>query len=108
MTTATGETTTYKAWTEWAEDGISKLQELYRQLDNMAATVSGDDGDAQQIEAIRRWQSDIEGAIAGGQQMLAGVATTQVPVGEAVQAAGGSANTPHKQYADEARDRRGD
>jgi len=108
MTAATGETTTYRAWTEWAEDAIGKLRDLYRQLDAMAAQIAADEGDQSQIESIRKWQEDIEAVISGGERMVAGVATTQVPVGEAVQAAGGSPNTPHKQYADEARDRRGD
>lgn len=103
--TATGETTTYKAWTEWADDAIGQLDGLHNELDTWCVQIAADDGDQSQLEAIRRWQSDIEAIATEGRQMVASVATTQVPVGEAVAAAGGSDNTPHKEYADEARPR---
>jgi hypothetical protein len=105
MTAATGETTTYRAWTEWADDAIEQLKTLHHELDDWCAQITSDDGDQSQIDAIRRWQAEIEAVAAAGRRMVDGVASTQVPVGEAVAAAGGSANTPHKQYADDARAR---
>jgi hypothetical protein len=100
---ATGETYTHAAWQMWAETCMDKLQGLWESLDAMAAQIGADDGDQAQIEAIQAWQAEIEGVIAAGHQMVAEVNATQVPVGESVAAAGGSVNTPHKQYADEAR-----
>jgi len=101
--TGTGETYTHRAWLDWAETSIERLRDLWNSLDSMCAQIGADDGDQAQIAAIRAWQAEIEAVIASGRQMVADVNATQVPVGEAVAAAGGSANTPHKQYADEAR-----
>jgi hypothetical protein len=101
--TSTGETYTHRAWLDWAETSIERLQALWNSLDQMAAQIGADDGDQAQIGAIRSWQAEIEAVITGGRRMVDDVNATQVPVGEAVAAAGGSDNTPHKQYADEAR-----
>jgi hypothetical protein len=106
MTTTTenaGETYTHRAWLDWAEDCLAKLQALWNQLDEMCAQIASDDGDQAQIEALRSWQSAVEGVQADGRRMVDDVNARQLPVGDAVAAAGGSANTPHKQYADEAR-----
>jgi hypothetical protein len=107
MTTTTetnaGETYTHRAWVDWAESCLGQLEALQNGLDSMAAQIGADDGDQAQAEAIRTWQSAIEGVQAGGRRMVDGVNAVQLPVGEAVAAAGGPANTPHKQYADEAR-----
>jgi hypothetical protein len=103
VTTHTGETYTHRAWLDWAETSIGGLQALSESLDAMCAQITSDEGDEAQVEAIRDWQAKIEDCIAAGRQMVENVNATQVPVGEAVAHAGGSANTPHKQYADEAR-----
>jgi hypothetical protein len=105
MTAATGETYTHKAWLDWAQNSIDLLDDLHSELDAWCAQIGADDGDQSQADAIRRWQAEIEGVAADGRRMVDGVNTTQVPVGEAVAAAGGSDNTPHKEYADEARSR---
>lgn len=99
----TGETYTHRSWLDWAEGCLGELGELNSALDGMCAQITADDGDQAQIEAIRGWQAQISDVSAAGQQMVEQVNTRQVPVGEAVAAAGGSENTPHKQYADEAR-----
>lgn len=103
MTISTGETLTHKAWTAWADDAVGELRRLAADLDKMAAAIAADDGDQAQIAAIRAWQAQIEDAASAGEAMLARVNARQIPVGEAVAAAGGPDNTPHKQYADEAR-----
>jgi hypothetical protein len=102
-TASTGETYTHAAWLDWAGTCMNQLQGLWESLDAMCGFIAADDGDQAQIAAIRAWQAEIEAVIAAGHQMVAEVNATQVPVGEAVAAAGGSANTPHKQYADESR-----
>ncbi|MGH3407378.1 MAG: hypothetical protein ACRDRJ_33485 [Streptosporangiaceae bacterium] len=99
----TGETYTHRSWLDWAEGCLDSLRTLRDSLDQMCAQIAADDGDQAQIEAIRTWQAQIDDTIAGGQQMVEQVNARQVPVGEAVATAGGSENTPHKQYADEAR-----
>jgi hypothetical protein len=103
MTTATGETYTHRSWLDWAAGCLDSLGALRDSLDRMCAQIATDDGDQAQIEAIRSWQAVIEDTIRAGRQMVEKVNARQVPVGEAVAAAGGSVNTPHKQYADEAR-----
>ena len=65
MTAVTGETTTYKGWTDWAETSIGQLEELSHQMDRMCAQIAADEGDVSQIEAIRRWQEDIEAVVSG-------------------------------------------
>ena len=99
----TGETYTHRAWLDWAATCVGLLQALHQLIDGMAAQIGADDGDQAQIAAIRRWQSEIEAVITEGQRMICDVNAVQVPVGEAVASAGGSVNTPHKQYADEGR-----
>lgn len=99
----TGETYTHAAWVQWAEASVTRLTALHEQLDTMAAQVGDDDGDKAQIETIRAWQSEIEAVIASGRRMIDDTNATQRPVGEAVAQAGGPDNTPHKEYADEAR-----
>ena len=103
MTTTTGETYTHRSWLDWAETSMAELASLRDTLDQWCAQIAADDGDQAQIEAIRAWQAVISDTIGAGQQMVGQVNARQVPVGEAVAAAGGSANTPHKQYADDAR-----
>jgi ribosomal protein L37AE/L43A len=105
MTAVTGETTTHRAWLDWAETSLTGLADLNSQLDTWCAQITDDNGDQSQIDAIRRWQAEIGDVISEGRRMVDEVNATQMPVGEAVQAAGGSVNTPHKQYADEARTR---
>ena len=102
-TAATGETYTHRAWLDWVNTTIEGLQGLWDSLDAMCAQIADDGGDQAQIDAIRTWQAEVEGCIVSGRHMVREVNLTQVPVGEAVAAAGGSENTPHKQYADEAR-----
>jgi hypothetical protein len=102
-TTTAGETYTHAAWLNWASACLAGLRALVEMLDRMAAQIDADDGDQAQIDAIRQWQAAIEGVITKGARMVEDVNATQVPVGEAVAHAGGSDNTPHKQYADEAR-----
>jgi hypothetical protein len=103
MSTMTGETTTHRQWLDWAETAIANLNALDDSLDQWCAQIAADEGDQAQIEAIRRWQTVIGDTVAAGKQMVEQVNARQLPVGEAVAAAGGSDNTPHKQYADEAR-----
>jgi len=103
MSVATGEITTHRSWLDWADTCLASLSGLQSSLDQMCAQIADDDGDQAQIEAIRSWQAVIGDTIADGHRMVDQVNATQVPVGEAVAAAGGSASTPHKQYADEAR-----
>ncbi len=107
MTTTTetnaGETYTHRAWVDWAESCLTQLEALQSALDTMCAQIGADDGDQAQADAIRTWQAAIEGAQAGGRRMADDVNAVQLPVGEAVAAAGGSQNTPHAEYADEAR-----
>jgi hypothetical protein len=103
MTAITGETVTHRAWNDWAQDGISRLEALVASLDVMAATIAADDGDQAQIAAIRDWQAQITDVAAAGRRMVADVNARQVPVGETVAAAGGPENTPNPEYADEAR-----
>ncbi|HEY3958515.1 MAG TPA: hypothetical protein VGM53_34560 [Streptosporangiaceae bacterium] len=103
MTTATGETYTHRSWLDWATGCLDSLVTLRDNLDRMCAQIADDDGDQAQIEAIRSWQAQLGDTIDAGQQMVEQVNARQVPVGEAVATAGGSENTPHKQYADEAR-----
>jgi len=106
MTTTTdnaGETYTHRAWLDWASSCLDRLQALWDALDTMCAQIGADDGDQAQAESIRAWQAEIEGCQAQGRQMVDDVNARQLPVGDAVAAAGGPANTPHKQYADEAR-----
>jgi hypothetical protein len=104
-TAPTGETYTHRAWLDWAQNSIDLLADLQSELDTWCAQIEADDGDKSQVDAIRRWQAEIEGVTSAGRRMVDEVNTTQLPVGEAVAAAGGSDNTPHKQYADEARTR---
>jgi len=101
--TTTGETLTHRGWLDWAGDCIGQLQDLYRALDTMAAQIAADGGDQAQITSIRNWQGVITDVVGSGQQMVEQVNSRQIPVGEAVAGAGGSENTPHKEYADEAR-----
>jgi hypothetical protein len=106
MTTTTenaGETYTHRAWLDWAENCLGQLQALQNTLDAMCAQIAADDGDQAQADAIREWQSAIEGVQAEGRRMVDDVNARQLPVGDAVAAAGGPANTPHAEYADEAR-----
>jgi hypothetical protein len=108
MTTSTttqnaGETYTHRAWLGWAEDCMDQLQGLQGVLDAMCAQIAADDGDQAQAASIREWQAAIEGVQAEGRRMVDGVNAVQLPVGEAVAAAGGPANTAHAEYADEAR-----
>jgi hypothetical protein len=104
MTTPlTGETNTHAAWRAWAGACITRLQGLAGLLDTMAAQIEADNGDLSQVAAIRVFQAQITDLVASGIRMTDAVNETQVPVGEAVAAAGGPENTPHKQYADEAR-----
>jgi hypothetical protein len=98
-----GETNTHAAWLAWAGACITRLQQLRDLLDTMAAQVEADNGDLSQAAAIRVFQAEITDLVASGIRMTDTVNDTQVPVGEAVAAAGGPENTPHKQYADEAR-----
>lgn len=98
-----GETYTHRQWLDWAEVSMQALEAANEAMDRMCAQIAADDGDQAQIDAIRTWQAEIEACTASGRRMVDDVNATQVPVGEAVAAAGGSANTPHKQYADEAR-----
>jgi hypothetical protein len=98
-----GETYTHRAWLDWAETCMTQLGTLQNALDAMCAQIAADDGDQAQADAIREWQSAIEGVQAEGRRMVDGVNAVQLPVGEAVAAAGGPANTPHAEYADEAR-----
>jgi prefoldin subunit 5 len=105
MTDITGETYTHRSWLDWAHNCSQTLEELHEQLDQMAHQIEDDNGDQAQADAIRQWQAEIETCVASGVAMVEEVNATQLPVGEAVAAAGGSDNTPHKQYADEARTR---
>lgn len=98
-----GETYTHRAWLDWAESCLGQLEALQNALDSMCAQIADDDGDQAQADAIREWQAAIEGAQAEGRRMVAEVNARQLPVGEAVAAAGGPANTAHAEYADEAR-----
>jgi hypothetical protein len=105
MTTdiSAGETHTHRAWLDWADSCLAKLAELQQALDTMCASIDAADGDQAQIAAIRTWQAAIGDCETQGRQMVEEVNARQLPVGEAVAAAGGSANTPHAEYADEAR-----
>lgn len=103
MTAITGEIVTHRAWTAWAQDAVGGLEALAASLDVMAATIAADDGDQAQITAIRDWQARILDVAAAGRRMAADVDARQVPVGEAVADGGGPENTPHPEYADEAR-----
>lgn len=103
MTAITGEIITHRGWSAWAQDAIGGLEALAASLDVMAATITADDGDQAQIAAIRDWQARILDVAAAGRRMVADVDARQVPVGEAVAAAGGPEDTPHPEYADEAR-----
>ncbi|MGA2829783.1 MAG: hypothetical protein ABSF03_27150 [Streptosporangiaceae bacterium] len=102
-TGSAGETFTHGAWVHWAEVCIDQLQGVWNSLEQMAAQITADDGDQAQVAVIYDCMAQIEGVIAEGRQMVEQVNATAIPVGEAVAAAGGSENTPHKQYADEAR-----
>jgi hypothetical protein len=99
----TGETYTHRAWLDWAETSLDNLSGLRDSLDQMCAQIAADDGDQAQIAAVRSWQAVIDDTVTGGRQMVEQVNARQVPVGESVASAGGSASTPHKQYADEVR-----
>jgi hypothetical protein len=101
--TDAGETYTHRQWLTWAQTSITGLEGLMATLDQMGAQIMADDGDQAQLAALRSWQAQVGDTIDAGHQMVADVNATQLPVGEAVAAAGGSASTPHKQYADEAR-----
>ena len=104
MTTdVTGESYTHRQWNTAAEQVLDNLRALLDALDAMCARVADDDGDQSQIAAIRSWMTQVEACVAQGGHLVAEVNTRQVPVGEAVAAAGGPENTPHKQYAGEAR-----
>jgi hypothetical protein len=102
-TADTGETHTHRQWLNWAETSIAGLTALYEALDGMCAQIGADDGDQAQAAALRTWQAQIGDTAEAGRRMVDAVNAAQVPVGDAVAAAGGSAATPHKQYADEAR-----
>lgn len=102
-TASAGETYTHRAWLDWAEGCLGQLAALQAALDTMCAQIAADDGDQAQADAIRSWQALIADCEAEGRRMVDDVNARQLPVGEAVAAAGGPANTPHKQYADEAR-----
>ena len=101
--TSTGEATTYRGWLDWAETSIQGLQDLATDVESMCSQIAADDGDRAQLAALQSWHAQIIDTIANGQRMVTEVHARQVPVGEAVAAAGGSANTPHKEYADEGR-----
>jgi hypothetical protein len=101
--TNAGETYTHAAWLNWAWECISQLRRLQSVLDSMAAQIGADDGDQAQAEAIRTWQAQITDVTDAGVRMVEDVNARQLPVGEAVAAAGGPANTAHAEYADEAR-----
>jgi hypothetical protein len=103
MTANTGEILTHREWNSWAQDAVGRLEALAASLDVMAATIAGDNGDQAQIASIRDWQVRLLDVAAAGRRMVADVDARQVPVGEAVAAAGGPENTPHPEYADEAR-----
>jgi hypothetical protein len=105
MTTdiSAGETYTHRAWLDWAESCLGKLAGLQQALDTMCASIEAADGDQAQADAIRTWQAHIADVEAEGRQMVDEVNARQLPVGEAVAAAGGPENTAHAEYADEAR-----
>jgi hypothetical protein len=108
MTTSTtetnaGETYTHRAWLDWAGFCMDQLEALQGGLDSMCAQIAADDGDQAQADALREWQAAIEGVLAEGRRMVDDVNARQLPVGEAVAAAGGPVNTAHAEYADEAR-----
>jgi hypothetical protein len=107
MTTITepnaGETYTHRAWLDWAGSCLGQLEALQNALDAMCAQIAADDGDQAQAGAIREWQAAVEGVQAEGRRMVDDVNARQLPVGEAVAAAGGPGSTPHAEYADEAR-----
>jgi hypothetical protein len=107
MTTAitgnAGETCTHRAWLDWAGSCLGQLEALQNSLDSMCAQIAADDGDQAQADALREWQAAIEAARAEGRRMAGDVNAVQLPVAEAIAAAGGPANTAHAEYADEAR-----
>lgn len=103
MNAITGESYTHRAWVAGAGQVIGHLQGLWNALDSMAAQISADGGDQEQLNGIRSWQNAIEGCLAQGRALVAGVNAVQVPVGEAVAAAGGPDSAPNKEYAREAR-----
>lgn len=96
--TPTGEAYTHRAWLVQAEAVMDTLAQLNAAADAMHASLAFHEAGQAQLAGVLRWQAAICDAMAAGRRLIDETERTQRPVGEAIAAAGGTAQVAAKSY----------